>query len=190
VLERGRGWLLEQAIDAQPLQGEEAMAAAAAAAARIADLKLPEAPPSARRGLAQSLRRRALLLRSRLPLGDLLRAKRILRGVTRRVPSHGDLHPGNILFADGAAWVVDWELSGLRPRGYDLLHLWATLERDEDRELLVSPESPELKQLRYAVTVEVIASKLSAEPVFNRDPEGASRLLQLLPGLRAEAARA
>jgi hypothetical protein len=191
VLELGPGWLLEQAVEAEPLRGEEAVSIAVAAAQRIPALELPSAPPRSGQSLTSSLRRRWRLFRSPLPFGDVLQARRILRAAGPRATSHGDFHRKNILLADGAAWVVDWELSGLRPRGYDLLYLAATLEADDRRHLweLVpeDTETEELRRLRYAVTVSVLSGKLAAAQAFDRDPVAAESLLRELPRLRAEA---
>ena len=37
------------------------------------------------------------------------------------VRSHGDFHPGNILYDRGKIWLIDWEYSGQRQQHYDLL---------------------------------------------------------------------
>jgi hypothetical protein len=191
VLERGPGWLLEQAVEAEPLEGETAVAIAAAAADRIPELKLPMAPRSSAQSLSSSIRRGWRILRSPIPRGDVLRARRILREAGPTATSHGDFHPKNILLADGAAWVVDWELSGTRPRGYDLMYLAATLEENDRAHLwqLVSrgPDTERLLRLRYAVTVSVLTGKLAAAQEFDRDPSAAESLLRELPRLRAEA---
>ncbi|WP_168206336.1 choline kinase family protein [Labrenzia sp. PHM005] len=38
------------------------------------------------------------------------------------VPSHGDLSPGNCLFASGRVWLIDWEFSGMAARSWDLAY--------------------------------------------------------------------
>ena len=191
VLERGPGWLLEQAVETEPLRGKEAIAIAVAAANRIPELKLPLAPSRSGQSLIPSLRRRWRLVRSPLPFRDVLRARKILRAAGPATVSHGDFHPKNILLADGAAWVIDWELSGMRPRGYDLMYLAATLADDDRDHLwqLVSsgPETQRLRRLQYAVTVSVLSGKLAAAQAFDRDPAAAEALLRELPRLRAEA---
>lgn len=191
VLEQGPDWLLEQAVQAEPLRGEQAVDVAVAAADRISELRLPAAPSRSGQSRGSSIRRAWRLLRSPIPFGDVLRARRILSDPGPTVSSHGDFHPKNILLADGAAWVVDWELSGLRPRGYDLMYLAATLA-DEDRvhvwELMSGrAEAERLLRLRYAVTVSVLTGNLAAEHEFDRDPVSAEALLRELPRLRAEA---
>jgi Phosphotransferase enzyme family len=194
VLERAAGWLLEEAVDPEPCEGPEAIDAVAAAAEFIPQLELPLAP--ARAGRGRSLRTRARILRSPLPLRELRAARRTLADPgLPPVTSHGDFHRGNVLVHDGAAWVVDWELSGRRPAGYDLMQFWATLERAEDRERLfeaavvvVGPtHRPALLRLRHALVVRTIAGKFAAPMAFDRDRRGAHDLLELLPGIREEA---
>jgi phosphotransferase family enzyme len=193
VLEQAAGWLLEEAVESEPCEGPERIDAVAAAAEQILQLDLPPAPARSGRG---SLRTRARILRSPLPLRDLRAARRTLDDPgLPSVTSHGDFHRGNVLVQDGAVWVVDWELSGERPAGYDLMQFWATLERAEDRERLFeaaaaavgSGHRPALLRLRHALVVRTIAGKFAAPMAFDRDRGGAHDLLELLPELRAEA---
>ena len=106
---------------------------------------------------------------------------------------HGDFHPGNVLLADGAAWVVDWELAGRGPAGLDLMRYWATLDRPHDRERLLWPAGQLVgdglapARLRYAIAVRTAADKLAHPRSLNRDPAGAAALLPLLPELRPAA---
>ena len=171
------------------------MDAVVAAAGEIPLLELPPAPhrPFGGRG---ALRRRMRVLRRGVPLRDLRASRRTLAAPELPVvTSHGDLHRGNVLVSGAAAWVVDWELSGRRPAGYDLMQFWATLPAPADRERLLEsalasmgPEHREaLFRLRHALVVRTIASKLSAPMDFDRDPAGAEALLELLPAVRAEA---
>jgi hypothetical protein len=194
VLERGADWSLEAGIEPEPFGGPEHVRLVAAAAAEVQELDLPEPPDRPTGG--SRWRGRLRLLRSPLPLADVRKARAIVAaGELPLVTSHGDFHPGNVLLADGAAWVVDWELSGRRSAGYDLLHFSATVDRPDDRERLfeavvelVGPAQRQpLARLRYAVYVRAIAAKLSSSRPFDRDPEGARRLLALLPGLQQEA---
>lgn len=194
VLERGPEWLLEEAIEWEPCEGPERIDAVVSAAEGIAEVDLPRAP--ARAGGGVSLATRARLLRSPLPLRDLRAARRTLSDPGLPVvTSHGDFHRGNVLVQDGAAWVVDWELSGKRPAGYDLMQFWATIERPDDRERLfeAAVESagaaarPALLRLRHALVVRTIAGKFAAPMAFDRDEAGARALLDLLPRIRAEA---
>ena len=141
--------------------------------------------------------RRTRLALSRLPVRDVARARSILAASPLPlVTSHGDFHVGNVLVSDGKAWVVDWELSGRRPLGHDLMQLWATLPdaRDRDRlwegalALVGTEHEHALARLRYALVVRTIANMLAAPERFDRDSEGANRLLALLPALRSAAA--
>jgi hypothetical protein len=195
VLDRAARWLLEQAVDPEPSAGFERVDAVIAAGERIAELDLPPAPVRTLGGRV-SLRTRARILRSPLPLRDLRSARRTLADPgLPLVTSHGDFHHGNVLVKDGVAWVVDWELSGQRPAGYDLMQFWATLERAEDRDRLfqaavssIGPDRrPKLLRLRHALVVRTIAGKFTAPMAFDRDRAGAHDLLDLLPGVRAEA---
>ena len=191
VLERGPDWLLETAIEPEPFGGARHADLVAAAAERLQALDLPELPARPQRG---SFRARLRVLASPLPVADLGRARRVL--AESRLPlvtTHGDFHPGNVLISGGAAWVVDWELCGHGPAGSDLLHFASTVESPEDRERLLEAavglagDRDEALRLAYAVLVRATAAKLSAAQPFDRDPEGAKRLLALLPAARQAA---
>jgi hypothetical protein len=200
VIERGASWLLERWVPAAPCRGPEVVDAIVAAATALADLWLPPSPQAAGRGRRLgALWRAPRLLRSSLPGRDVLRARRLAR--ESRLPvvtSHGDFHPGNIRVAQGAAWVIDWELSGSQPAGYDLMRLWATVDLAADRErifeatldLVGQARKDELVKLRYAMLVQTIAGKLASPAQFDRDPEGADELLRLLPEIRESVAEA
>ena len=177
------------------MAGPKSVDAVLAAAAELARHDLPVANHEGGRATEMLLAtwRRALVAVSPLPVRDLARARTIIqRTDLPRVASHGDFHIENILISEGAAWVVDWELSGPRPAGYDLMQLWATLPAPNDRERLwegtVALVGTEHRQalfaLRYALTVRTIANKLAAPQRFHRDREGAERLIALLPSLR------
>jgi hypothetical protein len=193
VLEAGETWLLEQAID--PARVERSAELVAAAAAELARLELPDGPGGPPPSRVARVRRRLGVLRSALPAADVLRARRLL-GATRlpRAASHGDFHPGNVLIAAGACWVVDWELTGRRPLGFDLMRYW-TGATEEERPVLFEgavalageEARAELLRLRYVVAVQTVAGKLAARNDFDRDLEGGRALLELLPALRREA---
>jgi hypothetical protein len=197
VLARGRSWLLERGVAAEPLRGREAIEVVVRAAAELAGARLPERPwPARRERRTTALARRARLAASPLPLRDLAHGRRILASSPLPpVTSHGDFHTGNILFSEGVPWIVDWELADRRPAGFDLMTLWPTLDDAGDRErlwraaldLVGEANSRELARLRYALCVRVIAGKLAPRHGFNSDPQGARRLLELLPELRHEA---
>jgi Phosphotransferase enzyme family len=190
VLARGDAWMLEEAVrsDANPA---DAARAAVGASARLAELTLPE-PPSTSTQRRARLGYRLRLLRRPSLLRELTRARKLVAASELPlVASHGDYYPGNVLAAGGSAWVIDWELCGRLPLGYDLLHYWTDAEDDEARtialegalELVGHERRAELMRLRYAVAVRATASKLAAAAAVDRDPAGAKRLLSLLPQL-------
>lgn len=198
VLARGPNWRLERALETEPITGRPAIAAIAAAAAELTDLKLPSAPrvARARERRAARLVRRLRTVRSPLPTNDVVRAARVLRGSKLPVvTSHGQFHLGHIFLRDDAIWLIDWELLGRRPGGFDLMQLWSDLERAEDRKLvfeaaaeLVGPRyRGQLLKLRYALLVRMIATKLTEPNEAFRDTRRARALLQLLPDARSEA---
>jgi hypothetical protein len=194
VLAEGPGWLVLRRIGSEPFAGAEAVALAVEAAMRIPALELPVAPPGPN-GRPPLVRRLTAVVRSPVPLRDLVRARRLLSDPgLPDAGSHGDYHPGNLLLSEGTLWVVDWELTGSRPWGYDLMRLHATVERDEDREEILAralelagPRRDALLRLAYALAVKTIADKLHGDRSFDRDEAGASRLLALLPELRRQA---
>lgn len=49
----------------------------------------------------------------------------------RRVLSHNDLNPGNVLWDGTRAWLVDWEVTGLSHPFYDLAVLAVFLQMDD-----------------------------------------------------------
>lgn len=198
VLERGFDWLLEKAIEAEPFGGPDHVALVSAAAVRLQELDLPARPLGNGSPRALKALRRFRMLISPVLLADVRRARRILaESELPVVTTHGDFHPGNVLVSGNGVWVVDWELSGRGPAGSDLLHFWSTIETPEERqrlfdaavELAGADHKRELLRLRYAVLVRAIAAKLAALMPFDRDPEGARRLLALLPEVRREAGR-
>jgi len=199
VFEQGPGWLVERRIETEPLCGPVAVDAALAALGELAVRDLPASLPTGNPGLqARLARRRRLarrlrLTRSALSVRDLLRARQLLASSPLLpVASHGDFHAGNVLFADGATWIVDWELSGRRPLGYDAMMLWPTLADEADRERLlagalelVSPRHRDaLLDLRYALVVRMTAGLLAADAPLDRDPAAARAWLARLPELR------
>jgi hypothetical protein len=196
VVAAGSDWLLEAAIEPEPPAGPVWVDTAAAAAAVVATLVLPDPPTESRAVSLGVVGRRWRALRSPVPIRDIARARSIL--AHSRLPSttsHGDFHPRNILVADGAAWVIDWELSGRRPAGYDFMQLWAALEDGADRARVFDAAvamvgvrfRPQLLSLRYALAVWTAVGKLASRHEFDRDPAGGRTLIGALPDLRAEA---
>jgi hypothetical protein len=196
ILARGPSWMLEAAIEPEPLEGPAAMGLVVDAALKLAELALPSPPDQGGRGdgLAAA-RRRLRTLRSTLSLSDVVRAHRLANSTgLPDVTSHGDFHAGNLLLSGRRLWVVDWELSGARPAGFDLMQLAATLPDRADADVLfemtvdrLGPASrPGLLKLRYVHLVRTIAGKLAGAKSFNRDEPGARALMPEL----AESRRA
>jgi len=196
VLDSGPGWFLEVAVEAQPCRGAHAIDTVVAAASAVADLRLPNAP---RTGHWYSRAWRTLSLISRIRASELRYADyhASLRALAAcRLPlvtSHGDFRPENVLLHAGAAWVVDWEYSGRRPAGYDLMQFWCELEREGDRgrlfasvlELVGVKWRNELERLRYAVVVRTVAEQL----LYGEQGRRAQRRGERLSALLSEARR-
>jgi hypothetical protein len=193
IVAHGPNWMLAATVEQEELPIEWKVERVVAAALEIPELRLPPSPWPEHAGAVVVARRRLRLLRSPLPTRDVVAARRILADVSLpRVTSHGSYQRHHVFLADGAAWVIDWEQSGERPLGVDLLHYSANLDEAHERELVFETAvdaigrryERELRRLRYAVFVRLIASKL----VDDAQPESARRLLQALPEIR-EAAR-
>ena len=63
------------------------------------------------------------------------RADALLAADQRRVPSHNDMNPTNLLWDGTRAWLVDWDASGLNHPYYDLA-VFSMFLRLEDRAAL------------------------------------------------------
>jgi hypothetical protein len=194
-------WMVERAVESEPLQGPDAIDLVLAAAERLATLELPDVPEaegadgSERRW--QSALRRLRMARSPLPMRDVVRARGIVADSSLpRVTTHGDFHEFNVLIERGAAWVIDWELADAGPAGFDLMQMWASLQSEADRERLYAgaleivgrEHADALAALRYALTVRTIAGLVSSRHAFNRDDREARLLLDMLPELRPSGA--
>lgn len=135
VLDFGQNWMLERAVSGTRWSGTEAKTLAQASE-QIARLAIPSAPSvfnDRYRRAAVVARRVRQVVRPALAL-DAVRARRILgSSELPSVTSHGDFHPGNVLFEGGRVWVFDWELSGVRPYGYDLMQFRANLVDPSER---------------------------------------------------------
>lgn len=55
-----------------------------------------------------------------------------LSGDARRVPSHNDVNPGNLLWDGTRVWLIDWEAASLAHPYYDLATLALFLRLEED----------------------------------------------------------
>jgi len=198
VLDGGTGWLLEVAVKPEPCRGAYAVDTVVAAASALTEVRLPEAPAGLHKpdGWWRASR---LLWRSRsvhLRHADVLLSRRLLASSTLPlVTSHGDFRPENVLLEGGAAWVVDWESSGKRPAGYDLMQFWCDLERvvDRDRvfesalELVGLARRLELERLRFAVAVASAACQVLDPPAGVRDPKAEERYRELIEEARVAA---
>ena len=58
--------------------------------------------------------------------------ERVLARDSRRVVSHNDVNPGNLLWDGERVWLVDWEVTGLGHPYYDLATLALFLRLDDD----------------------------------------------------------
>ena len=194
-LAHGDSWRLEARLSRPPLSGAAAIETVVQAAAELAELELPQAREDSGYGTRRAAgRRRLRLAASPLPLADLVRARRLVRSSSLpSATSHGDFHRDHLFLGDHCVWVIDWELAGRRPAGYDLMLLWADLESDEDRELLFDATlrllgeraRRGLLELRYVQLVRLLASLFADISPEGRDPERGRRLLRLLPAVRA-----
>jgi len=77
-------------------------------------------------------------------------AQRLLADDARRVPSHNDLNPANVLWDGERVWLVDWEQSGLTHPYYDMAALSTFLMVDDEvgLQLLTAQEGAPLSALQ------------------------------------------
>jgi aminoglycoside phosphotransferase (APT) family kinase protein len=119
----------------------------------------------------------------------------ILARDTRRVVSHNDMNPGNILWDGARVWLVDWEVAGLAHPFYDLatLALFLRLEDAAAHALLAMQEQraiddadrttfAALRRLAALLCGLVFASMV---PDLSVLPEKAPTLLEFYGELRA-----
>jgi hypothetical protein len=62
----------------------------------------------------------------------LERARALLAADGRRVVSHNDVNPMNLLWDGASAWLVDWEVAGLNHPYFDLATLAMFLRLEDD----------------------------------------------------------
>jgi hypothetical protein len=196
VLASGDDWLLEEAVQERRWGEVGSLAAVVAAADEIASLRLPSLAAGRSQARLRVARRRLRLVAHPGLLADARRARSVMSSLSLPLaPGHGDFHPGNVLVAGGRVSVVDWELSGARPRGYDVLTFRASLTRADQRDELFEAAvaglgeacRPELARLGYALLVRSIVNRLTHPQALSRDPEAARALLTLLPAERLSA---
>jgi len=120
---------------------------------------------------------------------------------TRRVVSHNDVNPGNILWDGARTWLVDWEVAGLGHPYYDLAAFvtFLGLDREQANALLrLQEDSPlddnafaTLASLRRLVALAIGNVFLSLTQdlgtVVPRTREEAPTLAELRTGMRAGA---
>jgi hypothetical protein len=194
VLEAGELWLLGAAAERKPVAGAAEVEIVGAAAERLAGLRLPRGPHSGRDvSLLTVWGRRLRLLRSPLGFRDLVEARRLIAACDLpAVSGHGYFHRVHVFLDVESAWVIDWELCGPLPAGYDLMNYWAGVANPATRaglfdaalELVGRSRERDLRRLRYALLVRSIAAHLM-------DPDDlpeARRMLALLPEVRAASA--
>lgn len=197
VVAWGSGWLVEHRVVGRIGWGPARAGATAAAAVALVSAPLPimDAPPG-RAGVLRRAWRLGRVARSALPLGDYMRAKSLLASSPLpTVTGHGDFHVGNTLFAGGEVWVIDWELAGPQPQGWDLAQLWASLPDAADRAVVAAValdwvggrHRRHFAQLQYAALVRAVAAKVAPDRRFDREEGEARALLRLLPEVRDEA---
>ncbi len=143
------------------------------------------------------LRRAARLAASGVDVREFARVRRLALALPAERLAHGDFHPGNLLFdqATGAVLLTDFEFLGPAPAGSDLLQLWATLERNDDRALvldaLLAGTPPDQRRrvglLHRWVALRTLAERLTARPA-EREPDQINESRRLVVEARRHAA--
>ncbi len=119
----------------------------------------------------------------------------VLEADRRRVVSHNDLNPGNVVWDGERAWLVDWEVAGLGHPFYDLAALAMFLQLDEAVALALLAEQEQrpidaeeratfaaLRQLAAALCGLTL---LAMVPDLAVQPSPAPTLSEFYAGLRA-----
>lgn len=119
---------------------------------------------------------------------------------TRRVVSHNDVNPGNVLWDGARTWLVDWEVAGLSHPYYDLAAFVTFLGLDAERAnalLRLQERSPldgeafgTLAAMRQLVALAVGNVFLSLTPdlaIIPRTREEAPTLAEVRAGMRSGA---
>ena len=103
------------------------------------------------------------------------RAERLLADDGRRVPSHNDLNPANVLWDGERVWLVDWEQSGLTHPYYDMAALSTFLMVDDEvgLQLLTAQEGAALStgQAEAFVALRRVAMVLYGTVFFSLVPD-------------------
>lgn len=167
-LASGHGWLISERIEVLPSEGTDYVQSALAAAAHIANSS--ESPPVAvsewkgsRRDLPQRLARAMI---GRLPLTEFRRARAEAAELPHDTWVHGDFSNANVLWSPAGVRIIDWEFVGRGPLGTDPIRLWSTLNRREDRDLLIDTlvaRAPADRRANLGVLIHWLALRQLAE---------------------------
>jgi nucleoside-diphosphate-sugar epimerase/aminoglycoside phosphotransferase (APT) family kinase protein len=121
----------------------------------------------------------------------------VLEADRRRVVSHNDLNPGNIVWDGERAWLVDWEVAGLGHPYYDLAALAMFLQLDEAVALALlaeqeqtpidSEERATFAALRQLAAALCGLTLLAMVPDLAVQPSPAPTLTEFYAGLRSGA---
>lgn len=121
----------------------------------------------------------------------------VLDGDRRRVVSHNDLNPGNVVWDGERAWLVDWEVAGLGHPFYDLAALAMFLQLDESAALALLAEQEQrpiddeeritFAALRRLAAVLCGLTLLAMVPDLTVLPSPPPSLAEFYAGLRAGA---
>jgi aminoglycoside phosphotransferase (APT) family kinase protein len=105
---------------------------------------------------------------------------RVLAADPRRVVSHNDLNPGNVLWDGARAWLVDWDVAGLNHPYYDLATLATFLLLDDAAALRLLATQEGALDGRAAATLAALRRLVAFA--------AGSTFLRLAPDLTARAA--
>jgi len=133
---------------ADPAVRPRAIASVVDALARLHRLPVTAFPPidpvAAVRTLWQQQSAKSGFPAWAFPAATLIdRADALLAADPRRVPSHNDMNPTNLLWDGMRAWLVDWDVSGLNHPYYDLavFSMFLRLEDSVALDLLARQEN-------------------------------------------------
>jgi aminoglycoside phosphotransferase (APT) family kinase protein len=123
----------------------------------------------------------------------------ILAKDSRRVVSHNDVNPGNVLWDGRKAWLIDWEVAALGHPYYDIATLTTFLNLDiepamallalQEQEWLDDGDRATFAALRRLVAIALgstffrLASEIEHEGTRSRD--AAPTLIDIYAGMRA-----
>jgi aminoglycoside phosphotransferase (APT) family kinase protein len=115
----------------------------------------------------------------------------------RRVVSHNDVNPGNVLWDGTRAWLVDWEVAGLAHPFYDLAVLAMFLQLDDatahgllahyEQRPIVDDARATLAALRRLAALLCGLTLMSLVPELGLLPTSAPTLAELYAQLRSGA---